>query len=80
MMVKKATVSPCEALKWTCAARFALSSSTGGPFRFGTWICAFVAGACVATFLRAPVISDAGVKISPFSMVKLGELGWNFKE
>jgi hypothetical protein len=61
--VKKATTSPCAALKCTWPARFALSSSIGGPLRFGS--CALF-----TSLLRAAVISAAGVKISLDSIAK----------
>jgi hypothetical protein len=75
MNVKKATISPCEALKCTCASRFALSGSAAMPLLgFG------VGGAFSTGFGRVPMISDAGVKISPLSIMKLGEVERGLKE
>lgn len=62
MNVKKATTSPCDALKCTPAAFLALSWSPA--FFFG-------AGALFTSFLvAAALISEIGVNTSPFSMLE----------
>jgi hypothetical protein len=55
---------PCAALKCTCPALFALSSS----FLASLGPAALATGATVFSSFPA-VMSDSGVKISPFSML-----------